>query len=309
MPGAYAHITMVNLMRESSRLERLGISDNAAAAVLDYLGYTELGAVSPDYPYLAISDSKTKRWADLMHYQRTGEVIKAGVEEVSKLSDEPKRRAFAWLLGYCAHVATDTTIHPVVELKVGPYAQNQKGHRVCEMHQDAYIYQRLNLGDVGLSEHLSSGLLRCIEPGRPGVVNQAVRSVWESMLGKVHPDEEKSNPPKVDLWHRSFDTMVNKIAEEGNRLLPIARHVAANCGLTYPLASEVDTTYIRGLKVPGGGTADYDDIFERAMESVGRAWTSVDKAVFANDADALAFFGNWNLDTGRDESNQLVFWS
>ena len=309
MPGAYAHITMVNLMRESSRLERLGVSVNAAAAVLDYLGYTELGAVSPDYPYLAITDSKAKRWADLMHYQRTGEVIKAGIGEVSKLSDEAKRRAFAWLLGYCAHVATDATIHPVVELKVGPYAQNQKGHRVCEMHQDAYIYQRLNLGDVGLSEHLSSGLLRCIEPGKPGVVNQAVRSVWEGMLGKVHPGEEKSNPPNVNLWHSSFDTMVNKIAEEGNRLLPIARHVAVNCGLTYPLASEVDTTYIHGLKVPGGGTADYDEIFERAMESVNRAWTSVDKAVFANDAEALAFFGNWNLDTGRDESNRLVFWS
>jgi len=51
-------------------------------------------------------------------------------------------------------VVADVTIHPILELKVGSYAEHKMGHRTCEMHQDAYIFQRLNLGDVGLSEHL-----------------------------------------------------------------------------------------------------------------------------------------------------------
>jgi hypothetical protein len=103
--------------------------------------------------------------------------------------------------------------------------------------------------------------------------------------------------------------MVNKIAEEGNRLLPVARHVAVNCGLTYPLARDVDSQYIRDLRVPGGGKMGYDAIFDKAIESVGQVWRTIEKAVFAGNASDLAFFGEWNLDTGRDEANRLVFWT
>lgn len=310
MPGAYAHITMVNLMRESRRLEEeLHFSSDASAAVLDYLGYSELGAISPDYPYLAITQGQAGRWADLMHYQKTEDAIRRAIDGVRGLSGEPRRRAFAWLLGYSSHVATDMTIHPVVELKVGPYAQNKTAHRVCEMHQDAHIYQRLNLGGIGLSEHLSSGILRCIEPGKPGVVNGAVKSVWETMLKSVYSSEAQTNPPDIDAWHRAFDVMVNKIGEEGNKLLPIARHVAVNCGLTYPLTSEIDAQYTLGLRAPNGGALDYDEIFNRAMQSVGRMWSGVERAVFMNDAAQLAFLGDWNLDTGRDRSDRLVFWT
>ncbi len=309
MPGAYAHLTMVNLMRESARLARLGFSDEAAAAVLDYLGHCELGAVSPDYPYLAIADGDAGRWADLMHYERTGEVIRSGLRGVSGLAAEPKRRAFAWLLGYASHVATDVTIHPVVELRVGPYAENKRAHRVCEMHQDAHIFQRMNLGEIGLAEHLRSGVLRCVEPGSPGVVDGAVKAVWEGMLRGTHVEEAQRNPPRIDQWHRAFDVMVNRIGEEGNHLLPIARHVAVNCGLTYPLASEVDAQYIVNVAAPGGLRLHYDQIFDRAMQSVGRVWSAIERAVFGNEPAQASIFGNWNLDTGRDETGRLVFWT
>lgn len=311
MPGAYAHITLANLMREPARLKQIGFSDAASACVLDYLRYCELGAVSPDYPYLSVTEAGAAKWADLMHYERTGELLRAGIEGVKNLAGEERRRAFAWLLGYAAHVATDVTIHPVVELKVGPYAQNKKAHRVCEMHQDAYIFAKhMNLGEVGLCEHLTSGIARCIVPGSPGRVDQTIRTLWEGILGKVHPDEATTNPPRVDQWHRGFDRMVNKIGEEGNRLMPIARHVAVNCGLTYPALAEVDhPEYITSLKVPGGNTQHYDEIFERAIESVGEAWSAVERAIFRQDAAAAGLFGSWNLDTGLDENNRLVFWS
>lgn len=311
MPGAYAHITLVNVLREPARLQAIGFSNQASAAVLDYLRFVELGAVSPDYPYLSILEGNSAQWADLMHYERTGEMVKAGIEGVNALEGEPKRRAFSWLLGYAAHVATDVTIHPVVELKVGPYAENKKEHRICEMHQDAYIFSsRMNLGEIGLSEHLSSGIGRCTERGTPGVVDVAVKKLWRGMLTRVHPQHAADNPPDIDQWHRGFDRMVNKIGEEGNRLMPIARHIAVNCGLTYPAVEDIDhAEYVTALEVPTGKKAHYNQIFDRAIESVGKAWRAIERAVYQDDHQSPGFFGNWNLDTGRDETGRLVFWS
>lgn len=310
MPGAYAHLTMVNVAKESTHLEKLSFSNPAASALLKYFKFCELGAVSPDYPYLAIGDSAAARWADLMHYDRTGEVLQAGISGVRALQGDKRERAFAWLLGYSAHVATDVTIHPVVELKVGPYAQNKKGHRVCEMHQDAYIWgTRMNLGGVGVSKHLASGILRCTEGNQPGIVDNTVKGLWEQMLRSAHPTETKSNPPQVDKWHNGFDLVVNKIAGEGHRLFPFARHVAANQGLTYPTFDEIDRKeYIDKLKAPTG-LLHYDAIFDHAKDSVGKAWSSIEKAVYGNDANAVSFFGDWNLDTGRNNKNELVFWA
>lgn len=311
MPGAYAHITLVNVLSEPAQLARLGFSKQGASAVSDYLGCCELGAVSPDYPYLAITNAKAAAWADLMHYQGTGDLVHAAVRGVRSLNGEEQRRVFSWLLGYSAHIAADVTIHPVVELKVGPYSENKKAHRVCEMHQDAYIFlKEMNLGDVGLSEHLDSGIARCTNSrDTGGSIDSAIREVWEDALKEVHPEQARSNPPDVGSWHTAFVRMVDNIAEEGNKLMPIARHVAANAGLTYPSADKIDhTNYIAQLEVPGGGKQHYDEIFARAKQNAGRIWACLDRTIFRDDPDT-SFIGNWNLDTGRSEKNQLVFWS
>lgn len=311
MPGAYAHITMVNVLKEPARLQRLGVSKPGAASVMTHFKFCELGAVSPDYPYLALGDEGAAKWADLMHYERTGELVRALVNELRGLSGMTREKAFAWLLGYSAHVATDVTIHPVVELKVGEYAENKTAHRVCEMHQDAYIFtKRMNVGEIGLSEHLTSGILRCVQKGKSGEVDHDIKRIWETALTRAHPIEASQNPPAVDTWHRGFDIMVNRIGEEGHHLIPLARHVAANCGLVYPAIDSINhKEYIAELRVPGGSRQHYDVIFERAINSVGAAWASLDKAVFGNDPKAADFFGNWNLDTGRNEAGQLVFWT
>lgn len=307
MPGAYAHITLVNEMKAPSRLEGLpGFNSEAISSVLDYFKFCELGVVSPDYPYLAVGDSGATSWADLMHYTHTGHMLQAGIKYVKLLSGLEMRKAFAWLLGYSAHVTTDVTIHPVVELKVGPYAQNKKAHRVCEMHQDAYIFKRLNVGEVGLSEHLDSGISACSERSTTQV-DHTISSLWAAMLNEVHPVQFKSNEPNIDKWHQRFKLMVDEIGEEGNRLMPLARHVAVNCGLTYPAPNEIDKQYIKSLKVPTG-YMDYDEVFEKAILHVGNIWSLIAKGVFAGDQEYLSKFGEWNLDTGRDENGQLVFW-
>jgi hypothetical protein len=182
---------------------------------LDYFQFCELGVVSPDYPYLAIGDNSAEKWADLMHYKNTTLIIKFGIEEIRKLQGEEQRKAFAWLLGYASHVATDVTIHPVVELKVGPYAQNKTDHRICEMHQDAHIFQRLNLGGVGLSNHLSSGIGACSNENGKGL-DQTICKLWSGLLNQAYPEDYQLNFPDMDKWHDRFEPIVECISEAGN---------------------------------------------------------------------------------------------
>jgi hypothetical protein len=307
MPGAYAHITLVNLAREPARLEAgPGMPDAAALALSRWFKFCELGAVSPDYPYLVLS-STANRWADLMHYDATGAMVQVGTEIVRQLSGVEQEKALAWLLGYAAHVITDATIHPVVELKVGPYAQNKRHHRVCEMNQDAYIFQRLNLGEVGLSEHLSSGIAMCGQTN--GELDSAVASTWSRMLQTCHPGEFGTNQPDIAAWHRGFALMVNKIAEEGNHLMPIARHVAVDCGLTYPAADQIERgEYIDALTTPHG-VLPYDQVFEKALTHVIEGWHLIGEAVYEGNGQYQTAFGDWDLDTGRDETGQIVLWA
>ena len=187
MPGAYAHLTLVNLVREPARLESHGFPPEAIVPVLDYFRFCELGAISPDYPYLDIAHPDACQWADRMHYQKTGDMVKAGIDLIRKLDGPSQQKTFAWLLGYTSHVVTDVTIHPVVELKVGEYQKNKGRHRICEMHQDAYIFQRLNIGEIGLAEHLDSGIWGCCAPPGSGKLDTAVAGTWQRMLEVATP--------------------------------------------------------------------------------------------------------------------------
>jgi hypothetical protein len=306
VPGAYAHITLVNLAREPARLGAgPGMPKPAALALGRWLKFCELGCVSPDYPYLAIGAQGATAWADLMHYQRTGDMVKAGVEAVKGLTGTVRDKAFVWLLGYAAHVITDATIHPVVELKVGPYAQNKTAHRVCEMHQDAYIYQRLDVGGLGVADFLKSGIEQCCVAG--GALDPAVADTWSALLERTYPQESWDNPPDIGRWHEGY-TAVLGMCEECYHLIPIARHVAVGCGLTYPLYREVDRqAYIDCIKTPHGQLS-YDQVFEKALRHVIEGWHLIGQAVFGTSTVYQTAFGNWNLDTGRDSSGKLVLW-
>ncbi len=137
MPGAYAHIAVVNDAQK--RAGSAGLRDDTLVSLGLFLKYAELGAVSPDYPYLTLKRGQ-KKWADAMHYTRNASLLRAGVAAVTKLPPDLQSKATAWLLGFAAHMTTDMTIHPVVELRVGPYKGNEGEHRRCEMHQDAFIF-------------------------------------------------------------------------------------------------------------------------------------------------------------------------
>ncbi len=298
MSGPYAHMTVVNAFTVT-RLQGIpGFPNQAMAALLMYQKYAELGSISPDYPFFYPIQ---KVWADDMHHTETGKMIHEGVPLVAAMNADPnkQKKCFAWLCGYAAHVATDVTVHPVVQLK-------SKGdstvHRLCEMHQDAYIWERLGLGEIGATNHFT-GLDGCYK----GLsLDPDIEALWSGMLRRTYWDEWEDNEPVYPAWHGAFKLVVERVASQGHAV-PFGRHLWVDLGALYPAKSEIDPTYIKGLEVPGG-TLDYDPIFDRAVASTERVWTDIAKGVYQGNNAYLASIGNWVLDTGCDAAGNLVFW-
>ncbi len=304
MPGAYTHITMANQASEPRALRGItAFSPSAIEACGRWLGFCELGAVSPDYPYLHVGSEASKRWADKMHYERTGDVIKTVVRRLRSMRGTAREKGLAWVLGYTAHVVMDVTMHPVVNLKVGPYEENKTAHRICEMNQDVHIFQSLGLS-VRLCEHLDTGIRRCVSA--TGGLDEDIRELWTEALTTVHPDDAASNPPDPDTWHKRFGQIVDSIESTG-LFEPISRHVASGLGIFYPKETEIDVQYIKKLPTPAGPPIDFDALFARAKTNVHHIWTAVASGVEGDDAFEI-MLGDWNLDTGEDMSGRLVFW-
>jgi len=309
MSAGYAHITLVNELAVSNILDTAGVRSEAAEIVQEWFKFCELGSVSPDYPYLKLEDKGAQQWADDMHKTRAGEMIHAGIALLKDMSGERRRKGLAWLFGYAAHVYTDVTIHPVVNLKVGsPYKDHKKDHRTCEMHQDVYIYPRLKLGQIGLSEHLDSGIKQCGMEHDRGVLDQDITMLWAAMFERVYGDNFRLHAPKISEWHKRFVFVIDKIAEEGNRLLPLARHVAAKEGLVYPSKENLRMDFIENLATPSG-TKHYDAIFDYTKEVVLDVWRVIAEAVTSNDQAYLAKIEkNVNLDEGTGDAGGIVAW-
>jgi hypothetical protein len=216
----------------------------------------------------------------------------------------------SWLLGYCAHVVTDMTIHPVVQAKVGVYAENQRQHRICEMNQDSYIYRRMNLGAIGESDCFALVVARCGDFDDRTRMDRDIVTLWQGMLADVHADMCISNPPECDSWHREFTAMVADNSSTSIRLFPLAGVISTKMGLAYPPYDEADRQFVDGQALPLENPLylGYDEIFDRAVDNVGDLWRMVEQAVTAEDPVNPSMFGDWNLDNGRDERGRLVFW-
>lgn len=311
MPGAYAHITAVNVARERMG-EDASFPNEGKAIAAAWLKYCELGAVSPDYPYLNIADGRRSgQWADAMHWDRTGDRILAGVRTLARMPQTLSReRSLAWLLGFAAHVVMDATVHPVVGLKVGqPYEEHKMDHRTCEMHQDTYIFEsRLNLG-IHYANHLTSGICSCSDPDDEDRIDPDVFYLWNEMFKEADMRLYVENAPSIHAWHDCFEDIVGHVAD--SRLVALARHIAPGMldGNVYPLFEDVEAQYLTNLEVPGGGRMDYDATFDKGVGNVVRAWAVVASDVLTGTALAGGFLRNWNLDTGEDEAGTLTFWS
>lgn len=312
MAGGYAHITAVSRLSETETLLDL-FPRKVAGGLLTHYKFMELGSVSPDYPYLGFASvdslfrSGDAPWADAMHNDRGGEMIRAGIRLVRAMSGDSQVKCLAWLLGYAAHVGTDLTIHPMVNLMVGAYAQNKTQHRVCEMNQDGHVYATLGLGKVIDTRHLDATIGKCGD-GKGGL-DADIKALWAAMLRAVHGTRDSSTLEKrIDSWHTGFVRALSLATNGGAKLFPFARHMLADKAAVYP--DPPDAKWLTNLKTPKG-PMDYAAIYDRVLTNVQTVWRSVGAAVLDHDDTALAAIGpDWNLDTGEaTPGGALVFWS
>lgn len=300
MPGAYAHITIINHAQKRARTAKLHPSTKFALA--KGLKYLELGAVSPDYPYLAIGQGQ---WADSMHYTNTAGLLRAGVSQLRKSPEANRAKTTAWFLGLAGHMASDMTIHPIVEAIVGAYETNKAAHRECEMHQDAFIFAKMDLGDIGLTQHLRTGIGACNRPD--GGLDDEIAGLWLAMLHDAYPAANDMVKPEPGQWHWGFVNLLKAITT-ANRLFPFSRHIATGLDLTYPKLANVSKKFINQLITPEG-ELNYDAIFSRACDNVLTVWEGLDAALQGTDTGYLDQLEDWNLDTGKSVVNkEYVFW-
>ena len=311
MPGPYAHITLLHELMRPGSLESLFFPSTAYhTALVEYFPYCALGAVSPDYPNLAREDSAAARWADAMHCTWACEMIASGIRRVRGAKGVVRDKQLAWLLGYCAHVVTDVTIHPVVQAKVGVYNENQRQHRICEMNQDSHIYRRMNLGEIGESDNFALTVAQCSNCDDRTQLDRDIVKLWQGMLEDVYPELYVEYPPDIASWHREFVVMISESGADATGLFPLAGVIAAKMELAYPAFEMVDRQYVEDLMIPleKPDYLHYDCIFNRAVGYVAAVWELVGQAVFADDLSPMPWFGDWNLDSGRDEHGRLAFW-
>jgi hypothetical protein len=296
-------------MRPGTLESIFATSSGYAAALTTYFPYCALGAVSPDYPNLSPDDA-APQWGDAMHYFRACEMITSGIRRVRETNGAARDKQLAWLLGYCAHVATDVTIHPVVQAKVGAYAENQRHHRVCEMNQDSYIYRRMNIGEIGVSDSFTRMVARCSSDNDSTHLDDDIVTLWEGMLMDVHPGLYAAHRPDSASWHREFMSRMNGSTTAAIKLFPLAAVIATKMDLAYPAYAMIDRQYIDDLEIPSKNPhrLRYDDIFDHAVDNVAALWKLVERAVCDENAANLPAFGDWNLDNGLDEFGRLVFW-
>jgi hypothetical protein len=212
----------------------------------------------------------------------------------------------AWLYGFASHIAADGTIHPIVNLKVGPYEQNKTAHRRCEMSQDVYAHSKLNMGKLDFNQQISTNVNDTSDINDQDRMDADVAQLWNSLLVDVYSSTNTQlQPPKIHAWHEAMRRMM-KIGEDGEKLIPYARHVAANQGLVYP--DTPDGQYLNQLAAPDGTTLDIEAIFQKALNNILEFWSWLSLSL-QNKASPLDTQLSWSLDTGIDEKNRMTYWS
>jgi len=318
LSGAYAHITAVYSVTEGNFLEGLSLSEETIKTLMRYRRFCILGAVSPDYPYLDIGNHSAAEWADEIHKEGTDNFIRIAIRNLNAMPEsKDKEKCIAWLFGFISHICTDMTIHPIVEGVAGLYSdgpENQKKHRICEMHQDSYIWQTMNLGMIGECEVVDCIRDECSDENVKGDLYEPVRLFWDSILKGAYADLYARNLPNINAWHKKFCLIVDKI-EESHKWIGLARHLGVDSGLTYPTLEEVKDEFIKSLKTPVNTYMDYKDIFEMVKCNIARVWVPVSESIRNKTNNSIDVLGDWNLDRGLKDYNindknsgECVFW-
>jgi hypothetical protein len=287
-----------------------------------YSNFTDLGSVSPDCPYFhaASLNEEANSWANVMHYWRTGDFVREAIKRLRNkdYSDWNTQRAIAWLFGYIAHLVSDLTIHPIVELRVGPYAANKKDHRLCELQQDAYMFFHTVGTDAASSDYTKgAGLKSCANVPKNNKLHSTVSDLWKQCASAIRPTSADTDyvfgpiptkSPKPNTWFKWSCEMIDRGAEEGHRI-PILSYFLRKYGLSLPKNQNVvDMSFISGLATPDGRRIDFPEVFEMAVNNTAKYWGELAAALNKESPKPFSL-PNANLDSGRVAStNEFVFW-
>jgi hypothetical protein len=316
MPGAFAHMIAADLAKKTMEDDGLPV----ATSLLKYPEWMQGGAVGPDYPYLhhvMTSQDASDSWANLLHYDRTGDVVREGVKILSARykSEADKKdfmRALSWLMGYASHVVLDASIHPVVRAIVGEYETHAKEHRVCEMYMDAFIYKETY--DVELTNAEWADYLLSLSEG-DGMDNSIV-TLWVEMIKKTYPDQFSSNPPQVHEWHKAYVTKL----DSADSNVGFFRHLAGKEGILYVPVKEIPSSDMKRcvteVKLPENNKFNqiamhYKDVFEFGVDNVTHYWRLINDAICGTGDPLLPELLNWNLDKGTliaQEDGDATLW-
>ena len=89
----------------------------------------------------------------------------------------------------------DMTVHPVIELKVGEYKDNQ----------DVHIFKSLRGKDFDASEYLNASVGNCSDGSDETRINPLIKKVWSQSLISTFPElDEQNDPPDIDAWHNDW---------------------------------------------------------------------------------------------------------
>lgn len=311
MAGTFTHWMVVEDALEKYR--RSGRKHPYFTAILAKNHFVNLGAVGPDYPYLTDLKAnmlKVHTWADRMHYENTGGLIKAAAIGLLARQGEEFGICLAWLCGFVSHVIADSVVHPAVNAVVGPYMFNSTEHRHCEMIQDSYIFREIKGTELRYSEYVEI-MTMCSDPEDEERIHPAIRMSWAQALMDSHPGAtEKFDHIRPDAWHENFLSRIS-LAESP---APIFRHFGEEKNLVYKRVDDFDpgerSRFIEEIRLPGGRTGKFrEDVFDKAVAEVVEAWHRLFIDLERRDlAELDTYIKNWNLDTGVDEHN-IHFWS
>jgi len=316
MPGTYAHLMVTEKALEWFRGNQ-DIDEKLRGVTLTHSHFVHLGSVSPDYPYLDIIQPKQKDWADRMHYEHTGDVMKTMARRLLGLGAGGFQKEefvipFCWTLGYLSHVTADLVVHPVVLNIVGPYKGNEERHRYCEMIQDSFIYHRIRRGAEIEHSELIEIIETCSSPGDKDKIHPILLLFWKEILEAYFPKDYQENHPDIDQWHDQFEDMI-KIA---GRPLFVGPILDPKHKLTYKKSIEITPkereTFLDRLPLPDGEFGTYErDVFPKAVGHVTDQWAFLSKGILIGNTDQfISGITNADLDTGRDlRTGKLVYWS
>jgi hypothetical protein len=313
MAGQFAHISLVDTVCTPEGLDSVAnLIPSVRSALENNRPFCRLGAVSPDCPSVVGATDATG-WSGVMHYVRPAEFIRYAIPRILQMSFNTveARACIAWIFGYTAHLVADYTIHPIVAELVGPYSdkKNRAAHRRCELDQDADIFFKLTGKEILNTDVLDfTRLAQCGVRGNTHKLSPPIADLWAFCL-QQYPREEtrdyvrlpsKSLNPNV--WFATYVNVMDHFATKDSALVRWL-------GCAYRKSDAVDRSFIESLPVPGSSsTIRYQDLFEKTRHNLIRAWSELAQAFKRDDA-SLFGLRNANLDTGRDEAGQYIYWS